>query len=198
MVQKTIAKMDRRKFVGSTTIGALAFHVAGGTSLLTPKQAHAEKVGLRHFDAQQISLLSAFCEHLLPGATDGGVVEFIDHQLGETPNECLLMCKYFPGINAPYVDFYTGGLASLETYTQHSYAKNFANLTMDEKDQTVQALWAGKADPWQGPPPPLFYMMLRSDAVDVVYGTEGGFEELGIPYMAHIRPPADWSNSGVK
>ena len=41
-------------------------------------------------------------------------------------------------------------------------------------------------------------MMLRSDAVDVVYGTEGGFEELGIPYLAHIRPPADWSNGGEK
>jgi len=31
--------------------------------------------------------------------------------------------------------------------------------------------------------------MVRSDAVDVVYGTVEGFERLGVPYMPHILPP---------
>ena len=70
------------------------------------------------------------------------------------------------------------------------FSKSFEDLASEEKDQTVQALWAGNADPWQGPPPPVFYMAVRSDAVDVVYGTESGFEELGLPYLAHISPPS--------
>jgi hypothetical protein len=28
--------------------------------------------------------------------------------------------------------------------------------------------------------------------VDVVYGTEAGFELLNIPYLAHIPPPGRW------
>ena len=109
----------------------------------------------------------------------------------------MLMCKYFPGINAPYAEFYHAGLDALESYTQSRFQQSFAALTSAQKDTVVQALWEGKAEGWQGPPPPLFYMMLRSDAVDVVYGTEGGFEALGVPYMAHIRPPHDWSHHNV-
>jgi hypothetical protein len=32
------------------------------------------------------------------------------------------------------------------------------------------------------------YFVLRSDAVDVVYGTMEGYESLGVPYMPHIVP----------
>jgi hypothetical protein len=39
----------------------------------------------------------------------------------------------------------------------------------------------------------LFFMCLRSDAVDVVYGTPAGFEKLNIPYMQHILPPEGWN-----
>jgi hypothetical protein len=38
----------------------------------------------------------------------------------------------------------------------------------------------------------LFWFVLRSDAVDVVYGTKEGVERLGLPYMAHIEPPSRW------
>ena len=38
----------------------------------------------------------------------------------------------------------------------------------------------------------LFYMCLRSDAVDIVYGTPEGFRKLNIPYMQHIMPPEGW------
>jgi len=34
--------------------------------------------------------------------------------------------------------------------------------------------------------------VVRNDAVDVVYGTQSGFEQLGVPYMAHIAPPSRW------
>ncbi|MEM7466169.1 MAG: gluconate 2-dehydrogenase subunit 3 family protein [Pseudomonadota bacterium] len=188
-----MTQSNRRQFVQRTMIGTLAFQVAGATSWLTPRQAHAKEVSLNFFDEAQRKLLSSFCEHLLPGATEAGVAEFIDQQLGESPHECMLMCKYFPGINAPYDSFYHGGLKALEILADAKFKLSFAKLTAPQKNEIVALLWEGKADPWAGPPPPLFYMMLRSDAVDVVFGTEQGFQDLGVPYMAHIRPPHDWA-----
>ena len=45
----------------------------------------------------------------------------------------------------------------------------------------------------QAPPAAGFvYFVLRSDAVDVVYGTVEGYAELGIPYQAHIMPLKRW------
>jgi hypothetical protein len=45
---------------------------------------------------------------------------------------------------------------------------------------------------WEGAPASFFSFVLRADALDVVYGTEHGFEQLGIPYMAHISPQEAW------
>ena len=184
--------LDRRQFVHRSLIGSLAFEVGGVTLWLTPREAAAQAVPLKHFEAEQAELLGAFCEHLLPGAVVAGVVPFIDQQLSQIPNECQLLCKFFPGINPPYAGFYHAGLAALAAFSEAKFANAFTQLSAQDKDDIVGALWSGKAEPWAGPPPPLFYMMLRSDAVDVVYGTEAGFAELDIPYLAHIRPPTRW------
>ena len=44
----------------------------------------------------------------------------------------------------------------------------------------------------RGPPAGLVYFVLRSDTVDVMYGTMEGYESLGVPYMAHIEPDKRW------
>ena len=49
-----------------------------------------------------------------------------------------------------------------------------------------------KIEGWQGPAGPFVYLVLRSDAVDVVYGTMDGYAALGIPYMPHIAPSKRW------
>jgi hypothetical protein len=49
-----------------------------------------------------------------------------------------------------------------------------------------------KIEGWQGPGGPFVYLLLRSDAVDVVYGTMDGYAGLGIPYMPHIAPTKRW------
>ena len=51
---------------------------------------------------------------------------------------------------------------------------------------------AGTIDAWRGPPAAFFLFVLRMDAIDVVYGTQDGFDRLDLPYMAHIAPPARW------
>ncbi len=184
--------INRRKFVRNTGLGALAFNIGGVSTLLTPREAYADGVKFTSLAAEDAALLAAFADHLLPGAGAAGIAHFVDHQLGVDPQECLLMCKYFPEIKAPFDVFYNGGIGALRDVVTHQYKKPFGALAAAEKDAITNDLWQGSIENWSGPPPPLFYMMVRSDAVDVVYGTKDGFDELNIPYMAHIMPKEKW------
>ena len=49
-----------------------------------------------------------------------------------------------------------------------------------------------KIEGWTGPSGGFVYTLLRSDAVDVVYGTMEGYAALGIPYKPHIAPTKRW------
>ena len=184
--------INRRKFVRNTGLGALAFNVAGTTALLTPRAAHAQDLAFSHLAADDAALLAAFADHLLPGAAAAGVAHFVDQQIGLNPQECLLMCKYFPQIKAPFASFYVTGLDALRQAANAQFSQTFDTLDSTKKNTLTDLLWRGEVENWNGPPPPLFYMMVRSDAVDVVYGTKEGFDELNVPYMAHIMPLEKW------
>ncbi len=184
--------IGRRKFVRNTGLGALAFNIGGVATWLTPREAVADGVQFTNLAPADGALLAAFADHLLPGAAAAGIAHFVDHQLGVDPQECLLMCKYFPEIKAPFAAFYNAGIGALREVVTQQYKKSFDTLAAQEKDALTNKLWQGQVENWSGPPPPLFYMMVRSDAVDVVYGTKDGFDELNIPYMAHIMPKEKW------
>ena len=49
-----------------------------------------------------------------------------------------------------------------------------------------------KLDGWKGPGSPFVYFLMRTDAVDVVYGTMDGYAHLGVPYQPHIAPTQSW------
>lgn len=184
--------IKRRHFVRNSGLGLLAFTVSGIPTLLTPRAAYAQRLGFNRLTPQDAALLAAFADHLLPGAAAAGVAHFVDQQLGVDPQECLLMCKYFPAIKAPFDDFYQGGLAALRKTVHDDDEKFFDVLSPERKNAVTDSLWQGTARGWSGPPAPLFYMLVRSDAVDVVYGTKEGFDELNVPYMAHIMPESKW------
>ena len=65
-------------------------------------------------------------------------------------------------------------------------------LNDSERHAFVDLMRQNKVEGWQGPPGPFVYLVLRSDAVDVVYGTMEGYAGLGIPYMPHIAPTKRW------
>ncbi len=67
-----------------------------------------------------------------------------------------------------------------------------AQLSEPERHAFVDLMRQNKVAGWQGPPGPFVYLVLRSDAVDVVYGTMDGYAALGIPYMPHIAPEKRW------
>ena len=68
----------------------------------------------------------------------------------------------------------------------------FAEVSTAAAKPLIAGMLPGTIKPWAGPPPPLFYLAVRSDAADLVYGTPAAFARMQVPYMAHIEPPADW------
>ncbi len=184
----------RRMFVERALKGSvlsLAFSVGGVSMLLTPEEAKAQGIPITNLDASQVAALEALCETIVPGAVAAGVVQFIDHQLGADPDQCLLLAKYFQ-IKPPYKNFYDAGLKVADGVAQQRFNKALTALTPAESTDFVKGI-AQIPGIVGGFPLGLFYMFLRSDAVDVVYGTPEGFKKLNVPYMEHILPPEGWN-----
>ncbi|MEM1089733.1 MAG: gluconate 2-dehydrogenase subunit 3 family protein [Pseudomonadota bacterium] len=182
---------SRRHFVGASGAGLLTFVVGGCKQELTPSQARKAGADLRTLSASQAALVDALGEQLVPGATEAGLSHFIDQQLAAAPDEQLLMVKYL-GVPAPWDGLYRDGLAGVNAAAQANHGQDYVNLSSDLAGELAAALAGGSIEPWQGPPAGLFYFVLRSDAIDVVYGTQAGFERLGLPFAAHIVPPDGW------
>lgn len=185
---------SRRDFIVRGAAGGaclLTFTLAGCETRLTPAQARAANVPFRTLDAEDAKTVDALGETLLPGSTPAGLAQYIDHQLSGDPADSMLMIKYL-GVAAPFNDFYRGGLRATNAAAQSLHGKPFADLDAQQAAALVSRMSAGHLDGWQGPPAGLVYFVLRSDAVDVMYGTQSGFELLGVPYMAHIAPPSRW------
>ncbi|MCC7022769.1 MAG: gluconate 2-dehydrogenase subunit 3 family protein [Thermomicrobiales bacterium] len=139
--------------------------------------------------AEQSALLEAVGEVLLPGARDAGIANFVDVQLGR--DDPMLMVRYFdwPG---NLTDFYTRGLAALDKASKADNGAPFARAAPEQQTALMRKFLDDKVPGWDGPPAPLFYLAVRGDVVDVVYGTVEGFKRLDIPYMPHILPKEQW------
>ncbi len=181
---------DRRTLIKTGTL-LIACVVGGAVVHLSPEDAHAASATPRVLTPAQADTLAHLGETLVPGASAHGIVEFIDSQLATDPAESLLIARYF-GVVPPFRDFYTAGLAALDAAAHAAHGQSFAALAPAPALTLAAALLAGPPPGWTGPPAPLFYLSVRSDAVDVVYGTPQGFEALGVPYMEHILPPRRW------
>jgi hypothetical protein len=177
---------NRRDF-----ITGLTFVLAGCKKRMTPAQARAAEVPFRTLDTASVGVLDALGETLLPGSSTAGLAHYIDHQLSGAPADSMLMIKYL-GVPAPFDQFYKSGLLATNAMAHAAHGKDFSVVAQEQADALVAKMSGGKVEGWQGPPAGLFYFVLRSDAVDVVYGTQAGFEQLGVPYMAHIEPPSRW------
>jgi len=185
---------SRRDFLVRGAVGGaclLTFTLSGCETKLTPAQARAAKIPFRSLDASDVKTVEALGETLVPGSSTAGLAQYLDHQLSGDPADSMLMIKYL-GVAAPCNEFYRGGLRATDTAAQALHGKSFSDLSAEQATALLSQMSGGHIDGWQGPPPGLFYFVLRSDAVDVAYGTQAGFELLGVPYMAHIEPPSRW------
>jgi hypothetical protein len=169
----------------------LGFTIAGDTLYLTPQEARSKGVPLRTLTDAQAETLSLLGETIVPGSAKLGLVQFLDHQLQADPNDALLIAKYF-GVALPFIDFYAAGAKIADAMARRTARRSIAEMTDAELNKLVQRM-SKPGTVIDGYPIFLFYLCLRSDAVDVVYGTPDGFRKLNIPYMQHILPPEGWN-----
>jgi len=179
--------MRRRDFV----IGSLSFSVGGVTVLLSAREARAQGVPFRLLRADEAETIEALGETLVPGARAAGIAHFIDHQVSVPPEDALLEARIL-NVRPPYANFYRAALGAVDRASQAQSGRRFAWLASNEQREFVNLMRQNKLEGWQGPPGGFVYFVLRSDAVDVVYGTVEGYQALGIPYMAHIAPLKRW------
>jgi Gluconate 2-dehydrogenase subunit 3 len=184
--------IERRAFVKGAALGALAFSVGGTEILLTPHAARAQGVPLRTLTAEQAATLDALGETLVPGARQAGISHFVDQQISIPAEEALLEARIL-NVRPPYANFYRATLGAVDRASQAlNNGRAFAQLGETEQRGFVDNMRQNKIQDWQGPGGPFVYLVLRSDAVDVVYGTMDGYAALGIPYMPHIAPTKRW------
>ncbi len=191
MFNKQGAEIQRRAFVKGAALGSLAFVVGGATVMLTPARARAENVPFRLLKKDEADTIEAIGDTLVPGARAAGIAHFIDQQTACPPQEALLQLRIANG-RPPYINFYRAALEAIDGSSDKMFGRKFATLAANDQHSFVDAMRQNKADGWQGPPGPFVYAILRSDAVDVVYGTMEGYEALGVPYMPHIAPDRRW------
>jgi Gluconate 2-dehydrogenase subunit 3 len=187
-----MSQIERRALIKGAALSALAFSVGGKKVLLSPREARAENIPFRTLTPQQVEILEALGETLVPGAQSAGISHFVDQQLSIPPEEALLEARIL-NIRPPYANFYRAALGAID---RASLANNdnraFAQISPNERRGFVDQIRQNKVAGWQGPPGPFVYLVMRSDAVDVVYGTMDGYSALGVPYMAHIEPKKRW------
>ncbi len=182
----------RRMLAGSAaTLGLLPFLVGGCREWLTPGEARRRAIALTTLTEGEARLLEAFGEVLLPGATAAGIAHFVDHHLGVPAADSLLTIRYLD-VPPPWADVYRAGLAALARLAEARHGSAFESLRAAQADSLVGEIIKAQPDGWQGPPAPMFTFVVRSDAVDVVYGTREGMARLGLPVMAHLDPEREW------
>ncbi len=183
--------IKRRKFIQASAL-VFSFNVAGSLLNLSCAQAAAKSIPHTIFTDEQARDLDHLADALVLGAKKSGLSHFIDQQLQrDGQSDCLLMIKYL-GVPTPYKEFYLAGLSAAQAAAKRAYGKDLSQLNDIEAETFVADMASDALKGWQGPPASFFYFVLRADAIDVRYGTEQGFKDLDIPYMAHISPKTAW------
>jgi hypothetical protein len=183
------SEMTRRELLGRMGSGLLVLTVSTPWGELTPAEARAKGASFKNLTAAEGALLEELGDVLLPGAREAGVAHYVDDQLSRP--DPLLFLKYME-YPTSHLEFYRQGLAALERLSQLRHGSLFARTSQEQKVSTIREISQKNPEGWDGPPAPLFYFVVRNDAVDVYYGAEEGFARLNIPYMPHLPPPAKW------
>lgn len=181
----------RRRLVRDAAAGALLFSAGGADWLLTPREARAQGIPLKTLTPAEAQVLEAVGETLAVGAREQGIVNFVDQQCSIAPQDALLSLR-MAGAPPPFIGFYRAALAEVDRQSQAQTGAAFQALTAPDQHAFIDRLRRAGFPDWKGPAQGTVYNVLRSDAVDVVYGTMAGSERLDVPYMPHIPPAERW------
>lgn len=141
------------------------------------------------FTADERETLGAVADTLVPGSAAAGVTDFVAAMLAE-PDPRL--CYRFVSFPMPPKAFYKLVLASFDDLSHAMMGRPLNALAPSQRLGVVEKLAQPNVNGWKGPPTALVYFVLRSDAIDALYGVQEAYTRLDIPYMAHIEPPRPW------
>lgn len=112
---------------------------------------------------QEARILTAACDQIIPpdqdpGASNAGVVNFIDRQLATRKRKQL--------------DTWRAGIAALDATAQRTHGAGFADIAAAAQVAVLQAIERGEGDPslWTGIPPNDFFKRLRDFTMMGFYG----------------------------
>jgi hypothetical protein len=189
----------RRAFLQRTLAGSVAILLARASDAQdAPLAAAPAKTSgntappvLRVLTTAEARTLATVGDILVPGSAAAGLVAYVDAQLAAPAGRSMLMGRYV-GVTEP-LGFYRAGLEAIDAAVRREHGHDVDALEHDRLRAFAARLAAGTLADWQGPPAGFVYFVLRTDAIDVTYGTPEGFAKLGVPYMAHIAPPDGWT-----
>lgn len=167
--------LNRRDFIKSTS---LAF----GSVLLFPSCLN-QKSAYRFFTPEEALCIIAFCEQIIPrdespGATDAGVIYYIDRQLS--------------GVFHYDQETYRNGIKNLQAHCTNKYGKVFEKLLFEKQTKLLILMESNQMDEtdWPKGKPSDFFNLVHSHTMQGFYGSpiHGGnknymsFEMLRIDY----------------
>jgi gluconate 2-dehydrogenase gamma chain len=174
-LKKNHSKYDRRDFIKGVTAAAGSVSLLGGCSRGTS--------AWRFFTDQEAELVGLISEQIIPadqdpGASEAGVVNFIDKQL--------------VGPYLRHQGAYRAGLQGTEETSREMYGLSFRELSWEEQTEVLKALEAGRAPghAWENSSSASFFSLVRDHTMQGFYGSprHGGnrnfasFRMLGVPF----------------
>jgi gluconate 2-dehydrogenase gamma chain len=151
-----MSKTNRRRFI--KTVG-----LATGSLLFIPACIR-ELASYSFFTEEEADCIVAICEQLIPkdespGATDAGVVYYIDRQLAE-------VFHYDQ-------DTYRNGIKNLQALCMENYKTNFESLSPDIQVKLLNAMESNQIseDKWPKGKPSDFFNLVLSHAMQGFYGS---------------------------
>jgi gluconate 2-dehydrogenase gamma chain len=143
------------------------------------------------FNDDDAATITAFTERLWPaapgkpGATDVGVVNYIDLALA--------------GAYVDHQDFYRRGIAQLDAHSKATHGKPFAELDAAMQDDVIRALEQGRATGFVWPTAQMFFNMVRTHTMegmfaDPIYGGNrnfAGWRQVSFPGAQPLFTGAD-------
>lgn len=184
-------QVDRRGCLVRRGPGRISLSLDGAAIRLTPSEARAAGAPFQMLSPKEVRSLEALADVLAPGARDAGFSHYIDHQLALSPKDTRLAVR-FVDWPPPYAGFYRGGLAALDAASMAVHCICFADLPRQKASRMVGGMAEGTPTGWHSVPAQLFRFVLRSDAMEVVYGTADEAIRPGDRYLAQMRPPSRW------
>lgn len=171
-------KLNRRRFI--QTLGA----AAGGSILFFP--ACSPLVSAWQFlTEEEAGLVIAIAEQIIPadeypGATDAGVVYFIDKQLA--------------GFYNNYQQTYRSGLAAVQQYCLAQFKMKFEGLEWNIQTEVLKNMESNKleGDYWKGNSPSSFFRLMKDHTMQGFYGSprHGGNKDYVSYKMLKLDYPA--------